>query len=928
MAYIPPYAANDPHGLGGLLMAQGGVVNPEVHWAEAKELSKIPGSSIIDMESARIYTQLRASGLDQRAALSEIDTIFRLQSDAQRVPALAAPFLDREGPGLGAPPAGPSVGQIPLPADMIEPGTPAFVVDVEDEGYYREHMDDPPSDPQRRLVPRSEAGGFKWDPTATLPINVSETLINTDVAGSPREGTRTRIGPGAAPESIERRMGLEGPALVQDIFPSEAELGGGFLGAQPPRPGVIGVPEGLSPLEDIAMAPFAAIDQAARALSRVNQSAATILWNLGETLITRTDQPWTTSWAQISAVNELLRRQPTIEGLSPGEVSAEIRDIAMAKLADSPDASGADLQEAVARGLLAQHESGDGDPKAGDGDPGAGVGGDSDAIVDLSRNPAEAIVPETVVSEREPIVPETVVSEREPIVPETVVSEREPIVPEREPIEAAFEEHKPFNFEEAVKDFRGVMPEYKEDNSGYNLMLLGAAIMAGESEHWATNVGAGMKQVLPTFIKDRKDREAFMRSLDMGAAKYALGKRDTLENERRVMERTKESYYLDNDITFTDKEGKAVETFTTGFNRLNERQVARIQAQEGIKLIPLSVFLESVQESNRRAAAVIKERQDIEYYDPTGVRNIELVPGLVIRQPVANMKPDTLIKYPKLTKNMPKTYLPDGGAALNNGYFGAKDKLDYFSILASSGMNILNKDDNIAGFSSLLGKGRDIFGAYFPGGGKADDFFSTVSVDSTEGDLLRAKMIRQIARESGRPEKEVAKAFSEKAATLKQEEEVTNFLAAKGKLSDVAAYNTVLRMLAIQMAPILLGESGKTISDGDRRLIANALGLAETQDGDWNFISSSSISEDQLRFRLSLVQQGLSRAHKRLDDSFRTQWGGLGYPIDEVETPSRQQQAAIARVERDPSQLTQGVYDGRVFKVETVDGQPVYTFGP
>jgi hypothetical protein len=148
MAYIPPYAANDPHGLGGLLMAQGGVVNPEVHWAEAMKLADIPGSGIIDIESAEIYARLRASGLDQRAALSEIDTIFRLQSDAQRVPALAAPFLDREGPELGAPPAGPSVGQIPLPADMIEPGASALAPTPIRRGQWAE----------------------------TLPINVSETL--------------------------------------------------------------------------------------------------------------------------------------------------------------------------------------------------------------------------------------------------------------------------------------------------------------------------------------------------------------------------------------------------------------------------------------------------------------------------------------------------------------------------------------------------------------------------------------------------------------------------------------------------------------------------------------------------------------------------------------------------------------------------------
>jgi hypothetical protein len=53
-----------------------------------------------------------------------------------------------------------------------------------------------------------------------------------------------------------------------------------------------------------------------------------------------------------------------------------------------------------------------------------------------------------------------------------------------------------FDIEAAAKEFEGRMPEYDSDNTGMNLLLLGAAIMEGESEHWAVNVGAGMRKVM------------------------------------------------------------------------------------------------------------------------------------------------------------------------------------------------------------------------------------------------------------------------------------------------------------------------------------------------------------------------------------------------------------------------------------------------
>ena len=115
-------------------------------------------------------------------------------------------------------------------------------------------------------------------------------------------------------------------------------------------------------------------------------------------------------------------------------------------------------------------------------------------------------------------------------------------------IEAKHQDPDDFDIDAASAEFLSRMPAYEGDTSGMNLIVLGAAIMEGESEHWAVNVGKGLTKAMPLFIKDKKDREAFDRSVQMAATKYGLSKRDTIETERRALERTKNNYYLDRSI--------------------------------------------------------------------------------------------------------------------------------------------------------------------------------------------------------------------------------------------------------------------------------------------------------------------------------------------------------------------------------------------
>ena len=97
------------------------------------------------------------------------------------------------------------------------------------------------------------------------------------------------------------------------------------------------------------------------------------------------------------------------------------------------------------------------------------------------------------------------------------------------------------------------------------------------------------------------------------------------------------------------------------------------------------------------------------------------------------------------------------------------------------------------------------------------------------------------------------------------------------EVSPANLYNQYLRLLAIQMAPILLGESGKTISNQDRMLVASALGMAEIGDtGKFKWIGSSLTSEAELRERLDQLDIYLQNTQRSVDNLYFRTWKEFG----------------------------------------------------
>jgi len=92
-------------------------------------------------------------------------------------------------------------------------------------------------------------------------------------------------------------------------------------------------------------------------------------------------------------------------------------------------------------------------------------------------------------------------------------------------------------------------------------------------------------------------------------------------------------------------------------------------------------------------------------------------------------------------------------------------------------------------------------------------------------------------------------------------------------LSNATKYDQVLRVLAAQLAPELLGESGRTISDGDRARVAEMLGFAVSTNKDGTFTIGKFVgrgfsSDEELKNQILMVRDLIQSKAKKIDDEY------------------------------------------------------------
>ena len=196
----------------------------------------------------------------------------------------------------------------------------------------------------------------------------------------------------------------------------------------------------------------------------------------------------------------------------------------------------------------------------------------------------------------------------------------------------------------------------------------------------------------------------------MAGTKYALGKRDKLEAEKRAGERAKNTYYLDKDVTVTRPDGQAV-TYKQGWNRFNDGTVNEINTLTNQALTPLSAWNTA---QAARASAV--KAQGSGYEKSTSVKarlNDKFEVDLKVQFPTPAAR---------ARGAQPVVLNP---SSLTNSYFEAVGNNDSLLSLANSSADLLGKpDQKVTGFNQIAGRLYDVQKAYL--GDKAPNLLRSI----------------------------------------------------------------------------------------------------------------------------------------------------------------------------------------------------------
>jgi hypothetical protein len=111
-------------------------------------------------------------------------------------------------------------------------------------------------------------------------------------------------------------------------------------------------------------------------------------------------------------------------------------------------------------------------------------------------------------------------------------------------------EEKVSTIDDMIKQFTDRAPKYEGINQGLAIAKIGFAMAAGESPNALTNIAKALSDGADMLIKDKKERDAYKRQVDLSALQYGLTESSKIRAEQRLEERT----FTD----FVDKEGNLV----------------------------------------------------------------------------------------------------------------------------------------------------------------------------------------------------------------------------------------------------------------------------------------------------------------------------------------------------------------------------------
>jgi len=100
------------------------------------------------------------------------------------------------------------------------------------------------------------------------------------------------------------------------------------------------------------------------------------------------------------------------------------------------------------------------------------------------------------------------------------------------------------SMEQLMKEFTSNIKEYEGLDRGLAIAKIGFAMAAGESPNAITNIAKALEQGADMFIKDKAERDAFNRQVNLAAVQYGLGEISKQRAEGRAIARERRKYEM------------------------------------------------------------------------------------------------------------------------------------------------------------------------------------------------------------------------------------------------------------------------------------------------------------------------------------------------------------------------------------------------
>lgn len=367
--------------------------------------------------------------------------------------------------------------------------------------------------------------------------------------------------------------------------------------------------------------------------------------------------------------------------------------------------------------------------------------------------------------------------------------------------------------EELKQKVMKLMPQWDEKAStkrnGLLLAQMGAAIAAGKSGNAITNIAEGVQKVLPEFVKEGRMRDKFKAELEGGAAKIAATEGFSREREARAEQRaiakenrTKKDYFLGQDIDLTI-DGRRFVGKAGQMIPLTPPQLDKA-IQAGIPFTSKEMALQQMEQTAK----------EIEARNPSFISGYQEKP----------------VEYP-------------GFQAGFDGYNSVFAGLRYY-------------EPNAQG--AIDGR-RKIW--------RSDTLEELQARYSSEKDALESSLnLVYILKENADNATGLGADFDRFKDGIRDTVGAKNFkrFGLDENLSGATEFDVMHRFLAAKFAPIILGESGKTISDGDRKRVQEALGF----DANGNFVKGYFKNADEIRASMDQVESILLKYDNVLNKEY------------------------------------------------------------